>query len=163
MVSLPQAPFKVPMRQPGGRRLAGWMVGGVFEVARSLPGWKGLRWERGPALFSTGQKDGAQRSGSLPRVTDFCGRAGAGDPPPRASHQTTWLPATCSHGSSKLAAQVPHQVKLNAPAHALPGLRLSGQPLIFVRSKFLSQGLGLGRPSVPGDLCTDVCLVILSN
>ena len=55
------------------------MVGGVFEVARSLPGWKGLRWERGPALFSTGQKDGAQRSGSLPRVTDFCGRAGAGE------------------------------------------------------------------------------------
>ena len=39
------------------------MVGDIFDVARSLPGWKGLQWERGPALFSTGQEDGAQGSG----------------------------------------------------------------------------------------------------
>lgn len=81
---------------------------------------------------------GPRGVGSLPRVTDFCGRTGAGTP--RASRQTMWLPATCSHGSSELAAQLPHQVKLNAPAHPLHGLRLSGQPLISVRSKFLSQG-----------------------
>lgn len=39
------------------------MVRGDCEVAGSLPGWKGLRQESGAALLSTGQENGAQRSG----------------------------------------------------------------------------------------------------
>lgn len=122
-------------RKESGR--AGWSgtssrLLGHFQAGRASSG-KGVQ-----PSFQQARRMGPRGVGSLPRVTDFCGRAGAGTP--RASHQTTWLPATCSHGSSELAAQLPHQVKLNAPAHTLHGLRLSGQPLISVGSKFLSQG-----------------------